>query len=509
MTLRLVRAVFALSLVTTAGLACEVEPGTTDGVALEAGQSQQQLSHKAGEPRQSEAVEPPIEETSLDVLDALNAVREALELDPLATEPALEAAATSHADYLLSNHDDYVATGHSAHTQEPSFEGFSGVTFVDRTVVFGYDGVGYGEVVAFKPSGVGAVTSWLESLYHRLPLISPRPTEAGYGQATGDDVTVNVLELGYRTDAAPAGGVVTVVFPADGAVDVPTAWDGQEVPQPPEPPAGYPSGPVVTLQVWGAAIDGVEATLTPADSDAPLAAVTLTAAGDPLLGAGEVALIPHSPLAPLTTYRVQMRGEAGGEPFAHAWTFTTRRDGCGLVDQDCGPGRGCYVIQGEATCLWAGVTGEDEPCRFANDCRAGLSCYGSRCHPVCDARPGAPADSACAVTCPSVAAPLDDDDHAACLAASCVGEGAGCGAGEGCYFTQSAGFFCHWAGPAQAGEACTYVNDCAPGLGCLAIGGELACHRFCDAPGMAACSDVCPGPSAPLPDEPSGTAVCL
>ena len=71
-----------------------------------------------------------------------------------------------------------------------------GETFVTRGETAGYTGVCFGEVVAFKPTAVGAARSWLESLYHRFPLLDTNAVHVGYAEALLDDVRVNVMEVG-------------------------------------------------------------------------------------------------------------------------------------------------------------------------------------------------------------------------------------------------------------------------------------------------------------------------
>ena len=316
---------------------------------------------------------------------------------------------------------------------------------------------------------------------------------------------------------APSAELGLVGYPAPGASEVPASWDGLEVPKPPPPPEGYPSGPVITLQAESEVLEIDRAAITPDGTDEgepggePLPATLLTHPVDPALEPSAAALIPHAPLAPLRTYLVTFAGRRGSEPFEVSWTFTTRATSCDPLAQDCGVGQGCYVVHGEAECRWAGLLGLDERCRFIDACAPGLACRGSRCRPYCDASEASDPEQDCATHCPFGVAGLPKYDDAngvrVCLARPCVEEGATCGEDEGCYLT-GWGFMCDWAGDTPAGGTCESAGDCAVGTSCVGLEAGFVCKQLCDGAGLPACEAACPEASQALPGE-HGVGFCL
>ncbi len=59
---------------------------------------------------------------------------------------------------------------------------------------------------------------------------------------------------------------------------------------------------------------------------------------------------------------------------------------CGLLDQDCDEGFGCYSVVDEETpiCVPEAAAASGEACSAANDCLAGLVCVADACHDLCD-----------------------------------------------------------------------------------------------------------------------------
>ncbi len=446
----------------------------------------------------------------------LNALRGELGLGPLTRHAALDAAAQAHADYLAANWQAHTGRGLSPHREARDLSGFTGEASSDRAAAAGYDGTARGEVIAYKGSSAAAAEAWLESLYHRLPLLRRELDHVGYGEhLSGGQLTTNVLEVGRRAsppwEPSPAP-VAFVVYPPDGALDVPYDWDGLEHPQPPPPPSGYPSGPVLSLSALAGQVADVVASVERLDTGAAVPATVLTAATDPYLSGRDVAIIPEAPLVPGAGYAVAVSGTLDGQPFTERWTLSTRTAGCALGEGDCSVGRGCYPMNGELLCLWEGPRGVDEVCTYVNDCQAGLTCMGSRCRPLC-----VPTDDAsdptwdCASVCPDAAInPYGDQaDYALCPATEICGGEAGCGEDQGCYWVGES-LVCGWAGDLQAGAACTYANDCASGLTCLSVnGGAGRCRALCGGPRMPPCDAACGGGRTVSLDQQAGLQACL
>jgi len=214
--------------------------------------------------------------------------------------------------------------------------------------------------------------------------------------------TQGVDPTGRATGLAPADGIIDIqydlaermtVHPPPGAVDIPPYWDGNEVPQPPAPPQGYPSGPVITVQAQEGDLEIGDGRIMVHGSEEAIPATLLLFGEDENLSRGTVGLIPHEPLAEATTYRVVFE-DVTGQVVAD-WPFTTGAAQCDPTAQDCGRGQGCYLIEGEPLCIWAGSKMKGEACDFVNACGPGLTCFRGRCQPYCDASASADLDVAC------------------------------------------------------------------------------------------------------------------
>ncbi len=276
-------------------------------------------------------------EDQVTALSEVNRVRTVLGLAVVDEDEKLNAAAQAHADFIVANCDRYDDTGLSPHEEDPEWPGFTGVMPWDRTDTFGYQAMGIGEVIAFVNHPKRAVSGWIDTLYHRLPLIDPTAIAVGYGNATGAEgcswdmlQNVDVMDLGFKGSAED----VVVLYPGDQMTGVARAFDGYESPQPPKPPQGYPSGYIVTVQfgqtkafsVTGHQI--LEAGTTALDHTflAPFADAEHGVMRDPHASAGDsyVALYAHKPLKAETEYRVVIDLIRGDEPVHLEWTFWTR-----------------------------------------------------------------------------------------------------------------------------------------------------------------------------------------
>lgn len=450
-------------------------------------------------------------EQQVSAAEWVNWSRAAAGLPAVAVDAQLSGAAQAHAEYVASNHASYEG-GLSLHAEIEGTEGYTGATWVERAVQAGWTGPMLGEVIAYQPLAVASVWQWMDSLYHRLPLLGPAAASMGYGAAHQGDVWIGVVEVGRREAAADrlAG------WPVRDAEDVPTSWDGFEVPQPPAPPAGFPSGPILTVQ----GLPGDEIRLTAHvlldGAGAAIPHVALDGTTDPLLREhGAVALYAHEPLEPGTTYTARVDGVRAGAAFTWEWRFTTRAGaGCSPTLQDCPPGRGCYADATGTRCAWHGPVPEGGACAWQNDCLPGTACQDGVCRRFCDVGGGA---AGCEQACPGAWSGLTAPAGLGiCDAAACSPLYGGCGAGESC---AAGGTACVPTGSAAPGEPCASVGDCAPGSACADLGdGSPTCLVQCDAtplgaapggsPAAPACVTACSkGALATL--DGSGVGFCL
>ena len=162
---------------------------------------------------------------------------------------ALSKASKAHADFYVAHVSQYNASGLSVHEEDASYgAGFTGINFWDRDTAAGFAGGGTsGEVIAFEGTPAAALQGWIDTVYHRLPLLSPTTQVIGYGSKNSGGTACDVIDSsgrnGLKTDPI-------VVWPWPGQHNVPAAWNGLEGPTPQAPPGGFPSGPVITAQFW-------------------------------------------------------------------------------------------------------------------------------------------------------------------------------------------------------------------------------------------------------------------
>jgi len=330
------------------------------------------------------------ETAQLQALWWVNTFRFRAGLPPIDQVSSVNDAASAHADYIVHNADLYEHDQLSIHDQLAERDGFFAETFWDRFEAAGYGGQALREVVAYQATPGAAIAHWMETAYHRLPLLHPDARHLGYAQAVDGDTRVNVLDLGGGDNStAYAPGCVT--WPPDGATHVPTQWDGLESPQPPAPHGGFPSGPVISASFPpNTAFEVLQHYLHDEETGDSINHTMLTPLNDPNLeGTSAIVIYADSPLKAGHTYEVRVRGVAAGYEFNHTWSFTTRPNtNCNLVAQDCGLGRGCFGSRDDnASCKWEGAARYGDTCTYQNDCRAGLTCVGGACRPFCSLDP--------------------------------------------------------------------------------------------------------------------------
>ncbi len=217
----------------------------------------------------------------------------------------INTAAQNHCDYYAMNS----GACRAGHAEVEGCAGFTGEQFFQRMSAAGYSGSAAFENMAFSNDGASAVRQWIDSVWHRTPVLSPWVRHAGYGGASGCDT----MDYG-RGPSTPSD--VTAVWPYANQTSVPTSFDGRrEGPMPPSPPTGWPSGYPITVYVNGSLSAH---TITVDGSSTPIDHVWITPADSRLLST-EYVMYTHAPLTSGTTYRVHVSGSVDLE-----WTFTTR-----------------------------------------------------------------------------------------------------------------------------------------------------------------------------------------
>jgi hypothetical protein len=164
---------------------------------------------------------------------------------------------------------------------------------------------------------------WMATVYHRTPFITPEIHEAGYGHGSSFDT----MDFGC---CGPADDSFVTNYPVHEQTGVPTSWSGNEGPQPPTPPTGWPSGPVLsvifadTSDVSITAHEIFDSSCNPVDHVAGGADIT----PDPGFHSGflrsTVVLYPNDSLASSSEFTVNVEYTDSGGAGHRTFRFTTQ-----------------------------------------------------------------------------------------------------------------------------------------------------------------------------------------
>ncbi len=336
-TTRLLCVTAALTMVFAAA-SCESDggsPGTPDGfvsgadVGPQAYNERRDLSALFDVPGVDAQTNPPegyiptgATDLQIEALRRVNWYRWKAGLPVVDLDNAISEAAQKHCECYVAHSGEWTI---SPHSENPSWgEPCRGESMIERIdAAGGSTGAGASEVIAFETTPTRAVDGWMDTLYHRVPILDPSARFCGYGEVIeGLSKTINTMDFVVGDTVADREGIH--LYPYDGQTDVPTSWNGYESPQPPEPPNGYPSGPIVTLtlgkggwmgethELFNEVGDPVEHTYLDQYND------------DHLQGWNTVAIYANEPLDPDATYQVHIRINDSGAPRSIRWSFTTR-----------------------------------------------------------------------------------------------------------------------------------------------------------------------------------------
>jgi uncharacterized protein YkwD len=242
-------------------------------------------------------------------LEQLNRYRKIAGLAPVTLDPALSKACLAHANYLVKNSNHPATQGMGMHKEDPSLPGYSA------------EGAKAGQVSVIMPGDpLKSVDGWMDTFFHRIPLLDPEIRTIGFGAAKGG-------RWGWFTvmDAQSGIGIPgPVCYPGDKQKDVPLFYADVHNPSavPDDKPAGYPI--TVTFAHKVPVLD-VKATLR--DDKGKEVEVWLSTPEKPVearLQRNTVCLLAKQPLQPKRTYTVTVSAQVATSPWARTWSFTTR-----------------------------------------------------------------------------------------------------------------------------------------------------------------------------------------
>jgi hypothetical protein len=266
----------------------------------------------------TECVAPPegTNKEAVEAFERVNAYRKAAGLGCTTFSPEIAQAADDHCGYYTANKGKGMCTA-NPHREVMSCDKFRGEKMSNRLKAASYSGMSAYEDMTYVGDGSKAVDMWVDSVWHRIPILSPWVGDVGYGGAKACDT------MDFAWSKVPSDGP-PVMYPYDGQTGLPRSWDGAtESPALPKPPRGWPSGYPIMLYMAGLEVTS-HALL---DGEGKRVDHTFLAPGDKdSLGIllNEFAMYAHERLDKKTTYKVVIEGRRHGEPVHVEWSFTTR-----------------------------------------------------------------------------------------------------------------------------------------------------------------------------------------
>ena len=256
----------------------------------------------------------------IDALNLVNTVRLAAGSSCVTLDLTVSQAASAHCAYYALNKDADPLCVDSPHYEIEGCAGFTGTTPSDRMRAAGFMSNAGGEVMAFLDDPFHAIQMWVDSVWHRIPILDPATTVIGYGSAEGCDT------IDFSPGKRDMNNVV--LYPYDGQIDVTPTFDGSnEGPMPPAPSTGWPSSNPISLYAWQLNVTEhqlfVDGDPTPIehtwlDTTAPALAVD-----QQRLLRNMVFMYANKPFIANTRYRVRIAGTYAGGTLQREWTFTT------------------------------------------------------------------------------------------------------------------------------------------------------------------------------------------
>ena len=237
-----------------------------------------------------------------------NQMRFAIGAPTIPMNASVTQAAQNHANYSAANR-----TG--GHYETAGLPYYTGYAPRDRVIAAGLTTTFVSEVATGGSSALGGVSQLWDAPYHRLGLMHPSASSAGWGHsdlagsATVGDIT---YDFGIRS-------VNFVRSPANGQTGIPTSWGGGESPSP--LPAGV-SGPV-GYPIMVVYSGGQNVTMRAAEVVAPNGTRVPIYYSPQQFEYDYQVIIPQRPLAAGTTYHVRFDINVSSIMTTNEWDFTT------------------------------------------------------------------------------------------------------------------------------------------------------------------------------------------
>jgi tetratricopeptide (TPR) repeat protein len=258
---------------------------------------------------------------ALVALAEVNRARAAAGVGPVTLDRPLVRSAAGHCFYWLANNALPEVANLGIHRETPGTPGFTGVRAGDRADAAGWRGGAISEDITHRGGATQAVADWVDSIYHRFPIIRPDLRSIGYADCSLGPLPMEDMEFGFGAAAPGSRTAPPVLVPADAQQGVPTTFLDDELPDPLPPGAARNAGfPVTATFDQAASVRLTGFTLrTPAGAEVP--AYTLSPGVDT---ENSACLLPRAPLAPATAYTAHLTATVDGRADERTWTFVTR-----------------------------------------------------------------------------------------------------------------------------------------------------------------------------------------
>jgi len=276
----------------------------------------------------------------------VNYYRRMVKLPPIVEDPELSKGDRAHTMYIVKNYHDAIehdGLGAEMHTEDPASPGFTpeGLEAAKSSDMDVWSNRGEPDAA---PGGWGSpawsIDGWIAIPFHRMPILNPRLTSAGFGMYCESGACASGLNLLKGSQGKrPAGTLESepIEFPPDGGIVELRSFDN-EWPDPRASCSGYkpPSGLAITLQL-GNWLDTHLGEYSVARENADGSRVAVEACGfdstsysnpdaysqelgrNVLKSYGTVVVIPRAPLDKGAKYEVQMSANEK----QYNWTFST------------------------------------------------------------------------------------------------------------------------------------------------------------------------------------------
>lgn len=261
------------------------------------------------------------------MLKRLNEIRAGLGLAPVEIDEALSKGCDLHARYLVNNEGNPRLEGLGAHNEDPALVGYTPEG----------EKAGHASVIAFY--GVDrAVDGWLDTFFHRIPLLHPNLKKIGGGYCSGGrSGHVSLLDCQSNVGGDAIDPKLAIIaYPPDGAKGVGLQFYGEH--PDPRPDTNVVVGYPVTLSFFDhQAVTEVVAELragtppkSPKEKPGKLVDCHVSTPAAPACpkedrdNSNTICLLPKLALGAGATYTVSIKAKVNEQPFEKTWSFTTK-----------------------------------------------------------------------------------------------------------------------------------------------------------------------------------------